>query len=221
MDVNIEESWKKVLRDEFEKEYFQKLSNDVKAMYLEGKTVYPLPQNIFNAFDLFPIEKVKVLIIGQDPYHGKGQAHGLSFSVQDGVTTPPSLQNIYKELKEDVGKDIPSSGDLTNWAKQGVLLLNANLTVNAGQPGSHQKLGWETFTDEVIKKISDEKEHVVFLLWGNFARAKASLIDERKHLILEAPHPSPFSARSGFFGCKHFSRTNEYLKQIGQKEIEW
>jgi len=221
MDVHIEQSWKKKLKDEFEKDYFQKLSGDVKSMCLNEKIVFPPPQLIFNAFELCPFENVKVVILGQDPYHGKGQAHGLSFSVQDGVRIPPSLQNIYKELHDDVGKEIPDSGDLTHWAKQGVLLLNATLTVEAGNAGSHQGMGWEIFTDTVIKKISDEKEHIVFLLWGKFAQAKESLIDTSKHLVLKAPHPSPFSAHSGFFGCKHFSKTNEYLKKTDQKEVYW
>jgi len=221
MDVHIEQSWKKKLKDEFEKDYFQKLSGDVKSMYLNEKIVFPPPQLIFNAFELCPFENVKVVILGQDPYHGKGQAHGLSFSVQEGVPIPPSLQNIYKELHDDVAKEIPDSGDLTHWARQGVLLLNATLTVYAGEAGSHQGLGWETFIDAVIKKVSDDREHVVFLLWGKFAQAKEELINQNKHLVLKAPHPSPFSAHSGFFGCKHFSKTNNYLRETNQSEIVW
>ncbi len=220
MDIKIEPSWNKVLQTEFTKPYFVALTSKIKNAYLE-RTVFPPPKYIFNAFDLCPFEKVKVVILGQDPYHGPNQAHGLSFSVPDGVKTPPSLQNIYKEIKSDLGKDIPDSGNLERWAKQGVLLLNATLTVESGQPASHQGLGWEIFTDAVIKKISNEQKHVVFLLWGNFARSKASLIDESKHLILKAPHPSPFSAYTGFFGSKHFSQTNKYLTENGLGEIHW
>lgn len=220
MDIQIETSWKKILKPEFEKDYFKALAGEVRSAYLAGP-VYPPPQEIFNAFTLCPFEDVKVVILGQDPYHGEGQAHGLSFSVKDGVKTPPSLQNMYKEIQADLGKDIPESGNLERWAKQGVLLLNATLTVLPGQPGSHQGLGWEEFTDATIKAISDQKEHVVFLLWGNFARSKASIIDSSKHLILEAPHPSPFSAHSGFFGSRHFSKTNDYLKSHGLSAIDW
>ncbi len=220
MRVTIHDSWKKVLKDEFEAPYFKTLSETVRNAYLE-KTVFPPPKLVFNAFELCPFEQVKVVILGQDPYHGKGQAHGLCFSVQDGVKIPPSLQNIYKEIKDDIGKEIPETGDLENWAKQGVLLLNATLTVEAGHAGSHQGLGWEQFTDAVIKKISDEKEHVVFLLWGKYAQGKESLIDASKHLLLKAPHPSPFSVHTGFFGCKHFSKTNAYLEKYGIKEIRW
>jgi uracil-DNA glycosylase len=220
MDVRIESSWKKALETEFEKPYFADLSKAVKGSYLSS-VVYPAPKNVFNAFSLCPFDQVKVVILGQDPYHGAGQAHGLSFSVPDGVKTPPSLQNIYKEIKSDLGNEVPASGNLERWAKQGVLLLNATLTVEQSKPGSHQGLGWETFTDAVIKTISDQKEHVIFLLWGNFARSKAALIDRSKHLVLEAPHPSPFSAHSGFFGCKHFSKTNKYLTEHDLLEISW
>lgn len=220
MDVKIEPTWKAALEAEFAKPYFGHLTEAVKAAYLE-RTVYPAPKNIFNAFTLCPFDQVKVVILGQDPYHGPGQAHGLSFSVLDGVKTPPSLQNIYKEIKTDVGTEVPASDNLERWAKQGVLLLNATLTVEQSKPGSHQGLGWEQFTDAVIKTISDQREKVVFLLWGNFARSKAALIDTEKHLVLEAPHPSPFSAHSGFFGCRHFSQANTYLEQHGIQPIKW
>lgn len=220
MNVRIEESWKHALAVEFEKEYFKTLSTRVRDAYLSA-TVYPPPQLVFNAFEHCHFENVKVVILGQDPYHGKGQAHGLCFSVADGVRTPPSLQNIYKEIRDDLGMPIPESGNLVRWADQGVLLLNATLTVEQSKAGSHQGWGWEQFTDAVIRKISDGKEHVVFLLWGNYARGKKQLIDASKHLILEAPHPSPFSASSGFFGCKHFSKTNEYLKAHDLTPIQW
>ena len=220
-DVDIEESWKKAMQGYFESENFHDLSLFVRNEYLTKK-IYPKPQDIFKAFWLTPFDKVRVVILGQDPYHGVGQAEGLSFSVQPGVKLPPSLQNIYKEIENDLGikKDF-KNGHLEPWAKQGVFLLNAILTVIANTPASHQGKGWEEFTDEVIKTISDKKEHVVFMLWGNFARSKKSLIDENKHLILEAPHPSPFSANSGFFGCKHFSKCNDYLEKNGNKKIEW
>ncbi|MCA9362970.1 uracil-DNA glycosylase [Candidatus Kaiserbacteria bacterium] len=222
MNVTIEDSWKTTLSEEFKKDYFKQLSAEVKGSYLLNEPpIYPPASLVFNAFNLTPLDEVKVVILGQDPYHGIGQAHGLSFSVPDGVKIPPSLQNIYKEIKNDIGTEIPESGNLERWAKQGVLLLNATLTVPAGTAGGHQGLGWETFTDAVIKKISDKKEHVVFLLWGNFARSKSNLIDKKKHLVLEAPHPSPFSAHSGFFGCKHFSKTNTYLKNNNLSEIDW
>jgi len=220
MQVKIEPSWQKALQAEFDKPYFQTLAKEIKNAYL-NKTVYPPPKYIFNAFNLCPFDKVKVVIIGQDPYHGPGQAHGLCFSVPEKVKIPPSLQNIYKEIASDLGKELPDSGNLEHWAKQGVLLLNATLTVEAGRAGSHQGKGWETFTDAVIKTISDQKEHVVFLLWGNYARAKAKLIDSKKHLILEAAHPSPLSAHNGFFGCRHFSKTNEYLKEHSLTPIDW
>ena len=220
MNVTLSENWKRVLKDEFEKEYFQTLSSAIHAKYLSS-SVFPPQELIFSALQLCSFENVRVVILGQDPYHGTGQAHGLSFSVPDGVKIPPSLKNIYKEIATDIGKKIPASGNLEHWAKQGVLLLNSTLTVEAGKPASHQGLGWETFTDAIIKKISDEKEHVVFLLWGNFARAKKSLIASDKHLVLEAPHPSPFSAYTGFFECRHFSKTNTYLEQHGVSPILW
>lgn len=221
MNVSIEPSWKKVLENEFELPYFKTLSETVRTAYLGNVPIYPPPKAVFNAFELCPFDAVKVVILGQDPYHGAGQAHGLCFSVQDGVRIPPSLQNIYKEIKDDIGTSIPEQGNLERWAKQGVLLLNATLTVEAGKPGSHQGIGWETFTDAIIQKISKEKEHVVFLLWGKYAQDKGAHIDIEKHLVLKAPHPSPFSAYTGFLGCKHFSKTNEYLKQHGKEPIEW
>lgn len=219
MNVRIEASWKEALKEEFEKDYFKALTEFVKKEYVSAK-VYPPPKFVFNAFELCPFDKVEVVILGQDPYHGAGQAHGLSFSVPEKVRIPPSLQNIYKEIKNDVGGEIPTSGNLEHWAKQGVLLLNATLTVRAGIAGSHQHKGWEEFTDAVIRTISEKKEHVVFILWGRYAREKKSLIDAEKHLILESAHPSPFSA-TAFFGCKHFSQTNEYLKKWGRREIKW
>lgn len=220
MNVRIEDSWQRVLADEFSQPYFQTLTEFVKRQYFES-TVYPPPKDIFHAFDLCPFTKVRVVILGQDPYHGAGQAHGLSFSVRDGVRIPPSLQNMYKEIATDTGTTPPPSGNLERWATQGVLLLNATLTVAAGSPGSHQGKGWETFTDAVIAALSAQREHLVFLLWGNYARQKRTLIDGEKHLILEAPHPSPFSAHTGFFGCKHFSKTNEYLREHGKTPIQW
>jgi len=219
-DIRIEESWKTALKERFLSPEWETLSTFVKNEYKVAK-VYPPPKYIFNAFDLCPFDRVKVVILGQDPYHGTAQAHGLCFSVPKGVTIPPSLKNIYKELESDVGIPIPATGNLEKWAEQGVLLLNATLTVRAGQPGSHQNKGWEEFTDDVIRRISDEKEHVVFMLWGNYAKAKRVLINTNKHLVLEAAHPSPFSAYNGFFGCKHFSRANEYLRANGKKEIAW
>ncbi len=221
MNVRIEASWKKELTDYFSSPDWQKLSSFVKDEYL-NKTIYPHPKNIFNAFNLCPFGEVNVIILGQDPYHNPGQAHGLSFSVQDGVTPPPSLKNIYKELESDLGisKD-PQNGNLSSWAEQGVLLLNAVLSVEKNKPTSHAKKGWEKFTDEVIKHISEKKEHCVFILWGNYAKSKAALIDTHKHLILTSPHPSPFSAHSGFFGSRPFSQTNGYLKKYQKKEIRW
>lgn len=216
----METSWKKVLHDEFKKDYFINLNQVISRAYVE-KTVFPSKENVFHAFALCPFNDVKVVILGQDPYHGEGQAQGLAFSVPDKVKIPPSLKNIYKELINDLGTEVSESCNLEHWAKQGLLLLNSTLTVESGHPGSHQGLGWETFTDVVIKQISDNKEHVVFLLWGNFARSKTSLIDETKHLILQAPHPSPFSAHKGFFGCKHFSQTNKYLREKNLREIDW
>jgi len=219
MNVRIEPSWKAVLSEEFEKPHFLELTEFVKDEY-KSATVYPPPKFIFHAFELCPFDKVKVVILGQDPYHGPGQAHGLSFSVPESVPMPPSLKNIYKEIVDDVGGIIPKSGNLEHWAEQGVLLLNATLTVRAHTAGSHQNKGWEQFTDAVIRTISDQKENVVFILWGRYAREKKKLIDAGKHLILESAHPSPFSATS-FFGCKHFSKTNAYLKEKGKGEIQW
>lgn len=220
MKVAIEDSWKEALKEEFDKGYFKELADKVKSAYLQGP-VFPPPKLVFNAFALCPFDRVKVVIIGQDPYHGRGQAHGLSFSVPDGTAVPPSLQNIYKEIKNDLGKELQKTGNLERWAKQGVLLLNATLTVFESQAGSHQGWGWETFTDAVIKRISEEKEGVVFMLWGRYAQNKSSLIDANKHLILKAPHPSPLSAHNGWFGSKHFSQANEYLRSKGQEPIDW
>lgn len=220
MDVKIEESWKAVLSDEFEKDYFSALTNFVREEYKTHK-VYPPAKLIFNAFDQCPFENIKVVILGQDPYHGPGQAHGLCFSVNDGIDFPPSLRNIFKELKNDLGKEIPLSGNLTNWATQGVLLLNATLTVRANQAGSHQNKGWEQFTDAVINKINEHKNHVVFILWGNFAISKSKFIDQGKHLVLSSVHPSPLSASRGFFGNRHFSRANEFLVKNKLEPINW
>lgn len=220
MDVKIEESWKKVLAEEFEKEYFADLTSFVRNEY-KTLTIYPPAKLIFNAFDQCPFDQLKVVILGQDPYHGPGQAHGLCFSVNDGIAFPPSLRNIFKEIKNDVGKEIPETGNLINWAKQGVLLINATLTVRANQAGSHQKKGWEQFTDAVIHKINNEKNNVVFILWGNYAISKAKFIDQNKHLVLSSVHPSPLSASRGYFGNKHFSRTNEFLAKNGLKPIDW
>lgn len=221
MEIPLEKSWKKVLHDELASEYFRTLTESVAEAYLGDTPVYPPQKSLFEAFALCPFNNVKVVILGQDPYHGDGQAHGLSFSVEDGVRIPPSLKNIYKEIHDDLGVPIPISGNLEHWATQGVLLLNATLTVGAGKPASHQGLGWEQFTDAVLEKISSEKEHVVFLLWGKSAQLKASKIDVTKHLVLTAPHPSPFSAHTGFFGCKHFSKTNAYLVAHHLSPIEW
>ncbi len=221
MDVTIEPTWKEALQDEFSKEYFEKLTSFVKEEYRKG-AVYPAPKNIFRAFDLCPFSAVKVVVLGQDPYHGPGQANGLCFAVGKDVPLPPSLQNIFKELESDLGKPLEHrTGDLERWAKQGVLLLNATLTVRAREAGSHQEEGWEHFTDAVIRALSDRREHLVFMLWGNYAKAKGAHIDRSKHLVLEAAHPSPFSAHSGFFGCKHFSRANAYLKEHGEDPIDW
>ena len=216
----IEESWKIILKDEFQKEYFAELKTFLTA---EKKiySIYPKGGDTFSAFNLCSFNSTKVVVIGQDPYHGSGQAHGLSFSVPIGIKPPPSLKNIFKELHTDLNFEIPNHGDLTSWAQQGVLLLNATLTVRAKQAASHQKKGWEQFTNRVIKEISDKKEGVVFLLWGRFAQDKEVLIDSTKHHILTAPHPSPFSAHSGFFGCKHFSKTNYLLSQQNQDSINW
>ena len=223
MEVKIEPIWKAVLTDEFGKEYFAALAAFVKDEYKKG-AVYPAPKNIFRAFDLCPFDKVKVVILGQDPYHGPGQANGLCFAVGEGLALPPSLQNIYKELQSDLnnqGRSLIKTGDLERWAKQGVLLLNATLTVAAKTPGSHQNKGWEEFTDAAIKALSDQREHLVFILWGNYAKQKGAHIDRSKHCVIESPHPSPFSAHSGFFGSKPFSKTNDYLKKTTQTPIEW
>lgn len=221
MEVKIEPGWKQLLKDEFNKPYFQQIALHLKTEKNQGKIIYPPGPLIFNAFDTTPIDKVKAVILGQDPYHGPKQAHGLCFSVQNGVPPPPSLVNMYKELHEDVGLHIPNHGNLTAWARQGVFLLNASLTVRAGEPMSHAKIGWADFTNTVIQKISDAKQHVVFMLWGKFAQDKRTLIDESKHLILRAAHPSPLSAHNGFFGCKHFSKANQYLVSKGIEPINW
>ena len=221
MEVKIEPGWKAVLSREFTKPYFQQLAAFLKTEKMQGKVIYPPGSLIFNAFDKTPFDKVKVVILGQDPYHGPGQAHGLCFSVPDGVPFPPSLVNIFKELQNDIGMSIPKSGNLTGWAQQGVFLLNASLTVRAGEPMSHAKIGWADFTDAVIKSISDGKKGVVFLLWGRFAQDKQVLIDETKHYVLKAAHPSPLSASNGFFGCRHFSKTNKLLMQQGLDPIDW
>ena len=220
MNVQIEESWKQPLAPEFEKDYFIKLTEFVRSEY-QTTTIYPPGRFIFNAFNLCPFDKVKVVIIGQDPYHGPGQAHGLCFSVNDGVPFPPSLQNIFKEIQSDLGAPIPTSGNLTRWANQGVLLLNATLTVRAHQAGSHQRRGWEEFTDAAIRILAEQRENIVFILWGSYAQKKGAFIDRNKHLVLASAHPSPLSAYNGFFGNKHFSRTNEYLQAHGQTPIEW
>jgi uracil-DNA glycosylase len=222
MDVQIHPSWKKVLKNEFTKTYFQQIVTFLKTEKAQGKQIYPPGPLIFNAFNTTPFDQVKVVIIGQDPYHGPGQAHGLSFSVPTGIKPPPSLVNIFKELEKDMGIKMPAQyGNLTKWAEQGVLLLNAALTVRAGEPFSHAKYGWADFTNAAIEAISDQKEGVVFLLWGKFAQEKQALIDETKHFVLKAAHPSPFSAEKGFFGCKHFSKTNERLMQTGKDPIDW
>ena len=219
-EVKIQEEWKKLLAKEFAKPYFNELSEFVKKEYQKHQC-FPSGPNIFRCFDLCPPQDVKVVLLGQDPYIRPGQAHGLCFSVQDGVQFPPSLQNMFKEIQSDLGTSMPDSGNLTRWAEQGVLLLNATLTVREGQSGSHQGRGWETFTDAVIATIGDQLEGVVFLLWGSYAQKKARLIDARKHHLLKAPHPSPLSAYRGFFGCKHFSQTNELLEEKGVAPIEW
>ena len=220
MEVKIEKSWKEVLQTEFDKPYFENLVGFVKQEYA-SHTIFPPAGQIFNAFNTCPFNNVKVVILGQDPYHGPRQAHGLCFSVNDGIQFPPSLQNIFKEINSDLGIPMPKSGNLTRWAEQGVLLLNATLTVRASQAGSHQGRGWEEFTDAVIKIISEKAENVVFILWGSYAIKKKALIDASKHYILTAPHPSPLSSYRGFFGCKHFSQTNTYLASKGKTPIEW
>jgi uracil-DNA glycosylase len=220
MDVKIETSWKSKLKDEFDKEYFIKLTEFVKQEY-KVKTIFPPGSLVFNAFNLCPFQKLKAVIIGQDPYHGPGQAHGLCFSVKDGVNFPPSLINIFKEIEFDLGINKPLNGNLERWAAQGVLLLNATLTVREHQAGSHQKKGWEQFTDSVINIVNNEKQNIVFFLWGAYAQKKGESIDRSKHLVLESVHPSPLSAPRGFFGNKHFSRCNEYLKENGIEPIDW
>ena len=220
MDVKIESSWKAVLQDEFDKEYFAQLTDFVRNEY-KTRLTFPPASLIFNAFDQCPFDKVKVVIIGQDPYHGDGQAHGLCFSVNEGVAFPPSLLNIFKEIERDLGKRTPSSGNLIRWAQQGVLLLNATLTVQAHTAGSHQGKGWETFTDSVIRKLATEKEHLVFLLWGSYAQKKCEFIDSKRNLVLKSVHPSPLSAYRGFIGNNHFSLANKYLRDNGQEEIKW
>jgi len=220
IDVQIEQSWKKHLAKEFTKPYFEKLITFVKSEYKDS-TIYPEGQNIFKAFELCPIDKVKVVILGQDPYHNPNQAMGLSFSVPQDVRIPPSLQNIYKEIKSDLGIELIQSGDLTRWAKQGVLLLNATLTVRKNNAGSHQKQGWETFTNAVIAILNHKTENIVFFLWGNYAKNKGDIIDNKKHYVLKAAHPSPFAAYRGFFGCNHFSKCNKYLLAHDKKAIDW
>jgi len=219
--IQLHESWKSLLLEEFQQPYMNSLREFLASQKKLGKTVYPPGQLIFNALNSTPFEKVKVVILGQDPYHGAGQAHGLCFSVSSGVAPPPSLQNIFKELESDLGIERPSHGCLAHWAEQGVLLLNAVLTVEAGNAASHEGRGWERFTDAVVGKVNAEKEHVVFLLWGSYAQKKGSIIDGQRHLVLKAPHPSPLSASRGFFGCRHFSRANSYLVESGQQPIDW
>lgn len=220
MNVNIESSWQTRLASEFEKPYFEELVTFVKHEY-QHHQVYPSGKDMFRAFELCPFDNVKVVILGQDPYHGVGQAHGLSFSVPDNVSLPPSLRNIYKEIQDDIGVHPLSTGNLERWARQGVFLLNATLTVRSGEAGSHQRRGWETFTDAVIQLISQQRQHVVFLLWGAYAQRKTALIDVNKHCVLSAVHPSPLSVFRGFFGCKHFSQANNYLQKHGEKPIDW
>jgi uracil-DNA glycosylase len=220
MDVKIEPSWKNVLKDEFEKNYFYEIVTFLKTEKALGKTIYPPGKSIFHAFDATPFDKVKLVLLGQDPYHGQGQAHGLAFSVPFGIKPPPSLINIFKEMQSDLGMKIPDHGNLENWTKQGVFLLNAALTVRAAEPNSHAKIGWHIFTNSVIEKISALKKNVVFFLWGKFAQEKQELIDETKHLVLKAAHPSPYSA-DNFFGCRHFSKANQYLVQNKIDPIDW
>ena len=220
MDVRIEQSWKEALKGEFDKPYFVSLVNFLRQEKASGKVIYPPGSQIFHAFDLTPVQHVKVVILGQDPYHGPGQAHGLSFSVPDGVPAPPSLKNIFKEIESDLGVRMSGYPNLENWARQGVLLLNAVLTVRGGEAASHSRIGWQEFTDAVIKYISDNCEGVVFMLWGNFARGKSELIDHSRHCVLEAAHPSPL-ARGAFFGCRHFSQANSYLAANGREPVNW
>lgn len=219
--LKLETSWRAYLENETEKPYFKNLKQFLVEEIESGKTIYPKPQNIFNALNKTPFENVKVVILGQDPYHGERQAHGLSFSVPEGIALPPSLQNIFKEIVNEYGGDMPKSGNLESWASQGVLLLNATLTVEKGKAGSHQNKGWEEFTDQIIKIVSKEKENIIFLLWGAYAQKKAIYIDTSKHIILKAPHPSPLSAYRGFFGCNHFMEVNKILKKLGKTEINW
>ena len=221
MNVKIEQSWKDVLSNEFEKDYFKKLTDFVRGEYMSGKTIYPEPKNIFNAFNLCPLDKVRVVIIGQDPYHEPGQAHGLCFSVQSGVELPPSLINIYKEIESDIGHKSITNGDLTAWANQGVLLLNSTLTVRAHIAASHSGYGWEQFTDAVIRAVAEHRKNVVYMLWGSFAQKKAEFVDESQNLVLKSAHPSPLSAYRGFFGNHHFSRANDYLIKNGFEPINW
>lgn len=220
MDVKIEQSWKDALAGEFEKPYFASLVRFLREEKAAGKKIFPPGGQIFHAFELTPVSQLKVVILGQDPYHGLGQAHGLSFSVPEGVPAPPSLKNIFKEIESDMGVNMSGYPNLENWARQGVLLLNAVLTVRSGEAASHSKIGWEEFTDAVIRYISDNCEGVVFMLWGNFARSKSGLIDRTRHCVLEAAHPSPL-ARGAFFGCRHFSRANGYLASCGKQPIDW
>jgi len=220
MNVRIEESWKEVLQPEFDKPYFELLTSFVRSEY-QTKQCFPPARLIFNAFDSCPFDRVRVVIIGQDPYHDVGQAHGLCFSVNDGIAIPPSLENIYKELNRDLGIPIPTSGNLTRWAEQGVLLLNATLTVQAHRAGSHQNKGWEELTDAVIQALNTRREHIVYMLWGSYAQRKGQFVDRRKNLVLTAPHPSPLSAYRGFIGCGHFSQANNYLVQHGEQPINW
>mgnify|MGYP003339612413 CR=1 FL=1 len=221
MEVKIETSWKEVLKHEFSKTYFQEIVAFLRTEKMAGKTIYPPGSLIFNAFNTTPFHQVKVVLIGQDPYHGAGQAHGLCFSVQSGINPPPSLINIFKELQQDLGLPVPHHGNLTHWAEQGVLLLNASLTVRANEPMSHSRIGWAEFTDAAIRKVSEQRKNVVFLLWGKFAQEKHPLINETQHLVLKAAHPSPLSAHNGFFGCRHFSKTNEYLVRNGIDPVDW
>jgi uracil-DNA glycosylase len=220
MEVTIERSWKEALRDEFGKDYFASLAEFVRGEY-KGGAVYPPPKFVFRAFELTPFDRVKVVILGQDPYHGAGQANGLSFAVPEGARLPPSLQNIFKELEADLGPLKNKAGNLERWAAQGVLLLNATLTVRAAAPGSHQNRGWERFTDAVIQALNDRRERLVFILWGNYARQKGARIDRARHLVLQSAHPSPFAAAHGFFGSKPFSKANEYLERHGEEPIDW
>ena len=220
MNVKIESGWKQQLQNEFEQDYFRNLTDFVRLEYGQH-TVYPSGKEIFSAFEYCPFDETKVVILGQDPYHGPGQANGLCFSVREGVRMPPSLVNIFKEIKDDVGKDLPAHGSLERWARQGILLLNATLTVRHSSPGSHQGRGWEEFTDAVVKTLSEKKEKLVFLLWGAYAQRKGAVIDQNKHLILSSAHPSPFAAHRGFFGNRHFSKTNEYLQSQGLPPIDW